>query len=44
MLIFLSLWAFAEASFWFIPPDFLMIPLSIESKKKWLKISIITWL
>ena len=44
MLIFLSLWAFAEASFWFIPPDFLMIPLSIENKKKWLKISTITWL
>ena len=43
MLIFLSLWAFVEASFWFIAPDFLLMPLSWEQPKKWFKFSLITW-
>lgn len=44
MLILLSVWAFGEASFWFIAPDFLLLPLSWEQPKKWLKFSIFTWL
>jgi hypothetical protein len=43
MLTLLSLWAFGEASFWFIAPDFLLIPLSWEHPKKWLKFSTIAW-
>lgn len=43
MLILLSLWAFGEASFWFIAPDFLLIPLAIEKPERWFKLSMIAW-
>lgn len=43
MLILLSLWAFGEASFWFVAPDFLLIPLSLQKPRNWFKLSLIAW-
>ena len=40
--IFLFCLAFAESSFFPIPPDVLLIPLVLGARKKWLKIALIT--
>jgi len=41
---FLSLLAFAESSFFPIPPDTMLIPMVFANKEKWLKYSLITTL
>jgi membrane protein YqaA with SNARE-associated domain len=41
-LLFLFFLAFAESSFFPIPPDVLLIPLVLGARKKWFKIALIT--
>lgn len=36
--------AFAESSFFLVPPDFLLIPLVLGARKKWFKLALITTL
>ena len=38
-----ALWAFGEACFWFIAPDFLLIPFAIEEPKRWRRFSTLAW-
>lgn len=40
----LALLAFAESSFFPVPPDVLLIPLVLGSRRKWLKLALVTTL
>src|SRR4030095_5839428 len=39
----LALWAFGEACFWFIAPDFLLIPFAIERPERWRRSASVAW-
>lgn len=39
-----ALWAFAEASFWFIAPDFLLLPFAIQHPNRWWRFSSAAWI
>jgi hypothetical protein len=39
----LAAWAFGEACFWFIAPDFLLMPFAIQRPGKWSRYSLIAW-
>jgi hypothetical protein len=43
MNLLLAVWAFGEACFWFIAPDFLLIPFAIREPKRWLRFSTVAW-
>jgi hypothetical protein len=38
-----AVWAFGEACFWFIAPDFLLMPFAVRQPKRWLRLSIAAW-
>jgi membrane protein YqaA with SNARE-associated domain len=40
----LGILAFAESSFFPIPPDVLLIPLALGNRKKWIKLAVVTTL
>jgi len=40
--IILSIWAFLEASFFFVAPDFILTPLSFFNPKEYKKLFLIT--
>ncbi len=42
--LFVALWAFAEASFWFIAPDFLLMPFAMQHPQRWLRCSTAAWI
>ncbi|MEY4630217.1 MAG: hypothetical protein RIQ81_337 [Pseudomonadota bacterium] len=39
----LALWAVAEANFWFVAPDFLLVPLAIFFPSQWFRIALTGW-
>ena len=39
-LVLVGLWAFFEASFWFIAPDFILIILAFTLPRRWLALSL----
>ena len=39
----LAIWALCEATFWFVAPDFLLIPLAIFFPRDWLRIALAGW-
>jgi membrane protein YqaA with SNARE-associated domain len=38
-----AVWAFGEACFWFIAPDFLLVPLAIQHPERWRRLGVAAW-
>ena len=38
-----GLWAAGEASFWFIAPDFLLLPFAVQQPARWWRLSAAAW-
>lgn len=43
LLALVATWAFAEASFWFIAVDFLLIPFALTYPSQWFRITLVAW-
>jgi hypothetical protein len=41
--VLLAVWAFGESCFWFIAPDFLLMPFAVQEPKRWLRYSTVAW-
>lgn len=44
LLGFIATWAFAEASFWFIAVDFLLIPFALTYPRQWFLTTLVAWI